>query len=813
MSVNTARMSACATLLALLWIPLATPLSAEVKRIVIIKLDGVPENVLDRELSRVDPLTHKSTLPWINRVFAQGGTRIDNFYVRAISLSTPSWSLLDTGQHLQIHGNAEFDRYTGRVYDYMNFFPFYVGYARSHKVDMPGVEVLDDQKIPLLIDRFPYPAIYQSFQLYQRGVRWETLKDALPKHFSRGFRELFDEWTIGFGLGSTVEEQTERELIAKLNDPSVLYLDYFTGDFDHVAHATADVASQRLALERIDALIGRVWTAIQASPLAAQTALVAVSDHGMNTQPGLFSQGYNLVSFFNSPAGGAHHVVTNRHPLDEFKLRGLDPFVSEVVTPSDESLYLKGEGDDYPTALLDPDGNERASVYLRNSSFNTLQILLKEINRSETGPSVRRAAIAAFLHVVDRHRDEWQAILQQVSEELGAVHRAMEEERGRIELEPKKWTPEQREAGLDKAARRLSVQLDSWRVEERTYSIYTRALSRLLALEPDDFARHRLSAEELIPKRAMGDPNSVSDLVGYVAGPAAGGLVLAPDGSLDFARSFQRVNYPPLLASLSVRNNVQAAVGSHPVDFLAMTIPKTAFAFPDSGTLTEDPIWLYASEDKQGLILSRGNELRYVPIRALRQDAGDGSVHFDPIPFSPGLPLRYFEDENLAVPPADRMAWLNSWHSEQEWFQATHQTAYSNGMVALHEQFLPPMLAHSGDADAALLARFNQRRRRLAEPDFLIFGSDHWNFNVRNFNPGGNHGSFLRASTHAILLFAGGADTGIPHGQEVQAPYDSLSFVPTILDLMGMHAEAARLPGRAIQEVVRSEPRAAAGRR
>ena len=69
---------------------------------------------------------------------------------------------------------------------------------------------------------------------------------------------------------------------------------------------------------------------------------------------------------------------------------------------------------------------------------------------------------------------------------------------------------------------------------------------------------------------------------------------------------------------------------------------------------------------------------------------------------------------------------------------------------------MPPLLAqHADDPDAALLARFNQRRRRLAEPDFMIFANDHWNFNVRNFNPGGNHGSFLRASTHAILLVRG----------------------------------------------------------
>jgi Type I phosphodiesterase / nucleotide pyrophosphatase len=781
------------------------PLFAEVKRIVIIKLDGVPENVLERELSRVDPITHKSTLPWMDRVFAQGGTRIDNFYVRGISLSTPSWSMLDTGQHLQIHGNAEFDRYTGRVYDYMNFFPFYVGYARLRKVDMPGVEVLDDQKIPLLIDRFQYPAIYQSFQLYQRGVRWETLKNALPNHFARSVRELLDEWTIGFGLGSTVEEQTERELIAALDNSSIQYLDYFTGDFDHVAHAASDLASQRLALQRIDALIGRVWTAIQASPIAAQTVLAAVSDHGMNTQPGLYSQGYSLLHFFNSRAGGGHHVITNRHPLDEYKLSGLDPFVSEVVTHSDESLYLKGEGDNYPTALLDLDGNERAAVYLRNSAFNTLHILLKEINSSAIEPGLRRASISAFFHVVDRHRAEWQVTLQQISEELGAVRRAMEQQRVRVELQPKKWTEEQRDLGLDKAARRLAVQLDSWREEERTYSAYARALSKLLTLEPNDFDHHRLTAEELFPRRAMGDPNSVYDLENYVAGPAAGGLVLASDGSLDFAHSFEHINYAPVLASLAVRNNVQAGVGSHPIDFLAMTVPKAAFTFPAGDTPTEDPIWLYASEDKQALILSRGNELRYMPVRGLRQDA-EGAVHFEPCAFAPGLPLRMFEDANLAVPPADREAWLNSWHSESDWFHAIYQAAYSNGIIALHEQFLPPILAQSEDLDGALLARFNQRRRRLAEPDFLIFANDHWNFNVRNFNPGGNHGSFLRASTHAILLFAGGADTGIPRDQQVQAPYDSLSFVPTILDLMGMQSEAAKLPGRPIPEVVTTEP-------
>jgi hypothetical protein len=752
-------------------------LHAEVKRVVIIKLDGVPENVLERELARIDPVTHKSTLPWIDHVFAQGGTRLDNFYVRAISLSTPSWSLLDTGQHLEIHGNAEFDRYTYHVYDYMNFFPFYVGYSRSRRVDMPGVEVLDSLGIPLLIDYFPYPAIYQSFQIFQRGVRWKTLQDALPSHFSHSLRQLLDEWTIGFELGSAVEDQTERELIAKLSDPSVQYLDYFTGDFDHIAHAASDVASQRLALQRIDALIGRVWTAIGSSALAAQTVLVAVSDHGMNTQPGVYSQGYNLLQLFNSRAGGGHHVVTNRHPLDEYKLSGLNPFVSEVVTPSDESLYLRGQADDYPTALLDPDGNERASVYFRNSDLNALHILLLQINRPGLDPAIRRAAIAAFLKIVDHHRNAWSSTVHQLSDELAALRRAMEQRRAQVQSQPKKWTPEQRDAGLDKASRRLSVELDSWREQEHNYSAYLRALSRLLDLEPADFDHRHFTPADLIPKRAMGDANSVYDLQNYIIGPS-------PSGSLDF----ECLNYPRLFSGLSVRNNVQPGVSSRPVDFIAMRVP---------GESGNDAIWIYADDDHQALILSHPGELRYLAIRGLRQDA-DGAIHYDTVPLAPGFPLRLFEDENLAIPVADREQWFSAWHSELDWLHATHQTAYSNGIIALNEQFLNTRAIGDAASDASLISRFNHRRRLLAEPDFLIFANDHWNFNVRNFNPGGNHGSFLRASTHSILLFAGGADTGIPQHLEIQEPYDSLSFVPTILDLLGRHAEAAKLPGRPI---------------
>ena len=49
-------------------------------------------------------------------------------------------------------------------------------------------------------------------------------------------------------------------------------------------------------------MVGRVWTAIEKSPLADQTLLVLVSDHGMNTSPKTYSQGYNLVELLRSVA-------------------------------------------------------------------------------------------------------------------------------------------------------------------------------------------------------------------------------------------------------------------------------------------------------------------------------------------------------------------------------------------------------------------------------------------------------------------------------------------------------------------------------
>ena len=114
---------------------------------------------------------------------------------------------------------------------------------------------------------------------------------------------------------------------------------------------------------------------------------------------------------------------------------------------------------------------------------------------------------------------------------------------------------------------------------------------------------------------------------------------------------------------------------------------------------------------------------------------------------------KIFEDPQLAIPATERREWLGAWHSEREWLAAVHKTRYSNGIIGLTEE----LLGESGPVTPYL-----ERKRRLRRTDLLVLASPHWNFNARAFNPGGNHGSFYRASTHSVLLIAGGRVRGSP---------------------------------------------------
>jgi len=770
---------------------------AQTRRVVVIKIDGLPYEMVDRFARETDPETGKSRLPWFDHVFYENGTRITNFYVRGMSLSAPSWSLIDTGQHLQIKGNVEFDRAMLHAYDYLNFIPFYAQQATGGSVDMPGTEVLDSVGVRLLLDAYDSYERVQGYQLYQRGPRLATLKNAGEEHFLKHPVRLATELLSGFEVRSIVFDQAERELEAKLNDPRVRYLDLLAMSFDHTAHHNNDRDSLLEVLRELDAVVGRVWTAIEKSPMAAETALIIVSDHGFNTDERVISQGFNLVKLLGSAAGGGHHVITKRRLLLDYSLKGVNPLVPPITTTASQSYYLNGQSLDYPTALLDFDGNERAGLHLRNSDLNVLHILLQQLQRKDISPPLRNALTEAFFSELGRGRSRWQSDLDQFSIELAALQRALVKQRALCESQPKTFSQADRDLNRDDNARRVCTLAAQWTAFEKGYRRYVATMRKLLSVPREQFDPFHVKIDEVIPKGAMGQSNTIYDLQNYVVAPAPGGPVITSDGSLDMERSFLRLNYFSLMAGQAVRNNVQPNVSSHPVDFVALRIPRETIAPALSDDLRpdDDAVWLYSGRDRQALILARGEaegqlRLRYLPIANLTQDAC-GQVHFDRADWQAGLPLRMLEDPRLNQPLADRTAWLSDWHTDVEWLQALHKTQYSNGLVGLHEQFTlfpapgSDVNAQGLAADERLLHSFVRRQRRLVETDMLIVANNHWNFDVRGFNPGGNHGSFFRISTHSTLLFAGGERTGIPRGLAVSEPYDSLSVAPTIFALTG----------------------------
>jgi hypothetical protein len=806
-------------------LPVATTAQTHTKRVVVIKIDGLPYEMVERFAREDDPLTGKSLLPWFDNVFFKNGTRLTNFYVRGMSLSAPSWSTLDTGQHLQIKGNVEFDRDILRTYDYLNFVPFYFKQAIGSNVDMPGTEVLDSLGVPMLIDAYDNYQRIPGSQLYGRGARMDTLRRAGQAKFFRNPIELAGEFMTGLDLRDAVADQLERELIENLQDPRVQYLDYYTTSFDHVAHHNNDRASHLAALRDLDGLVGRIWTGIQKSPLAADTVLIVVSDHGFNTDERIISQGFNLVKLLGSYAGGGHHVITKRRLLMDYSLKSINPFVPPITTTTSESYYLKKQSAAYPTALLDFDGNERAGLHLRNNDLNLLHILLQQLQRKDLSPQLRLASTNTFFEVVARDKMRWQGELDQLEEELGALGRAIERQRALCESEPKKFTVQDRELGRDDNARRVCVLATQWTGQAKSYAAYVATMRKLLGLRRESFDPLKIKIAELIPEDSMGQRNSVYDLQNYVVGPGRDGLVLKNDGLLDLEHSFLRINYLTLIHEQQVRNNVQQGITNRPVDFIATRIPRETIAPALSRDLQpdDDVVWLYGGPDRQALVLPRGESqgqlrLRYLPIAHLKQDE-QGVVSFDLAPWQQGLPLHLLDDPRLDVPPNSRVDWLNAWHTDVEWLHAVHKTQYSNGLIGLHEQFTL-FSAPGTDVDAAglstderLLHRFRRRQRQLVETDMLILANNHWNFDVRGFNPGGNHGSFFRISTHATLMFAGGEGTGVPRGLAVSEPYDSLSVAPTILALTGnLQSDNSpvpslakrgftRFPGRVIPEI------------
>jgi hypothetical protein len=393
----------------------------------------------------------------------------------------------------------------------------------------------------------------------------------------------------------------------------------------------------------------------------------------------------------------------------------------------------------------------------------------------------------------------------------------------------RKWSSAEKASGQDKDSLRQWLLLRDWQAQELETRQALKGIERLLQLTPETFDLEKLRIQDYIAPKAMGLPNSIHQLQHYVVRLQSGELMLAPNGDLDIGRTFERLDYFSLLERLAVRNNVQTDVDSQPIDFVAVRLPPASLSGETKAYLetTADPIWLYAGRERQALVLSlpaadEPIQLKYLPIQNLHQNER-GEIRFEMAAWQDGMPLRIWEDPQLQLPVGQDKTWLKHWHTDIEWLRVLHRTRYSNGLIGLHEQFaehLSPKMDSSRPGwseEEALVARFRRRQRQLLQPDLVVFARDHWNFNAFSFNAGGNHGSFFRNSTHSVLMFAGGRDTGIPKRLAIEEPYDSLSLVPTLLALTGQINDGRlseplqqkgfwTFPGRTIRELLGERP-------
>ena len=827
-----ARLAAVALCLALA-APGGASAAAPPVRLVVLKFDGLPPATVDRWVRERDPRTGRSVLPWIEQLFYAQGVRFESFYARGMSLSMTSWAILDSGRHGLVKGNWEVDRRTGEPADYLNYVNYYWEAALFRRVYPRGVEQLDAARIPLLSDAFQREERETSIQLLRRGTQFRRFLDIGLGPVKGPIGETIGDLMVGVDFERSYAETTRKSLLDAVRNPAIRYVDYYGPHFDHALHDDNDEEQIVRALRETDRIIGEAYSALVESGTADRTVFVVVSDHGATyDEQGRFSHGINLVPYLNRPEMGAHHVMTRRGPLANFSFEGSifkpRPPLS-TVSPSRDSIYL-ADRPDQVTCALDNDGNERVHVHLRSGDLNRFQMLHRALGRKGLDAARRAAVGRAAMAVVERNRAAWEAEAREVREELAALaalegprraelarceqldahYRALEEHGGAPPAD--RIAPYGGASALNTSDRARDV---SQRIAELRatlfqagqlsdeYGAYATRLERRASVRTLE-ALAATPEAALFGARELGANATFADLAAYPVGLDE--IVLTPEGDLDEARSFATVDYFAAFTGLRVRNTVHADFGTRPVEFVVARLPvdEARRAAAEAGLLAGDAaarvtsaLLVHGGDRGQLVLFEQGGMpgdalLALVPVAATRAVAG--RLAFEPAPWRAGLPLGLFEAPELGVPAADRAAWLSSFHPEREWLDATHLTSTGLAVPGLSEVFslaYRDAFAHAMAADRTpeerLARRLELRRRDAMEADLFLHASPHWHFNVKDFNPGANHGSFARSSMHAVLWLLGGEATRVRRGPlVVTRAYDGLDFAPTMLEAAGV---------------------------
>lgn len=813
-----------------------SPQQSEPNRVVLMKSDGLPPHLLaavalpertdllDRlsygeDLRRAIREYQQQTgrqiiLPNIRKHFFEDGVVFDNMFAATMTLSAVSWGVIESGQHSVIKGHGTFSRDTCFLRSHLDGFRDSMDQLRLRapygemktaalwNLDQTGVSLISDAYDPLRVWMGPH--IYRRTAnrelLLEAGKRWltadgEGFTDIVHSHLSR----------LVTGIDYTVFNQemsgimTARKILEKdlKGRERFDFISPLLTIMDHQQHVDPHPRNLIHWLVELDHVMGGVFAAVSQSERRDRTIVVLTSDHGSEIKPGKVGFSYPMTRHFRQPIFGGHTVKTL---LVESAWKALSTPVPGIDFPriyeSPHSPYGKKRNpefgqDEYVTCFIDPFGNGRATVYLRNNDINRLHLILLELKREQ--PTQRFEQLARLFQ-----------------ENL---------ERTRIWLDPDLALLEDYYAGASDLAANLKAKADkfshdtAWRLSKEVKQLgpQIEALQRLVSITFEEgqgglnfrrtFSRP-FEISHFIPKQYLGQRNSVHQLSNYTLG-------LDEDlnwieTTIDHKGRSVPMNYFDILANYEAAN-APANGKRNPYDLTVTGLPllEAQRALEQHGLLSGEQlkaaVYMRSSArlnpTKGGEAVAAWTEddrMLFAPVANFGQSI-DGLLHFDLA--SDRDPLGLLKGPGFRPPAgASPLEWMRHPRPSRDWLKAAFSTEYGTAVNRILDIFYNPTaqfidsedfrkywIYFSSDELKQRYMRGLKRKYAAQAPDFIVWAEELWNFNSKARTSGGNHASLRPIVSRTAFLLWGGNETNLARGRFISDVYTSLDVAPTLL--------------------------------
>jgi len=813
-------------------------------RLVEIQIDGLSPLLLDALMDPEDPAKlerlpdpegfrraiqmfrhqtgREDLLPNLRRYFYQGGVRADNLFSDTMTLSAVAWSVIKTGQPSVLKRHMTFSRNNGYLRGHLDGFRDSFDIVAGHSRKTSALWELDQVGVSLLSDGFNPLRRYEIPQMFYRLPPGDYLRD-WPRAYATTGESFSNPWGIlrghlkrrveGVEYSDFNEEFLADHVAQRIlerdfgGDESYDYLTVFFS-IDHQHHVDPNPENLVHRMMRLDRRLGRIFRAVERSQRREQTLVVVLSDHGSEYLPGAVNLSFPITRVFRTRLFGGHTVATlmaedSAHALTN-PIQGIDyPRVYESPFSPYGKAAGKGGRDDYVTAVLDNFGNARADVNLRNNDLNRLHLLLLARQRA----------------LNEEQRARWRTRLRQTVADLWAWLGPELDNYSAYHQGSLAWAGNLRQRA-DYYWRDIGKRLKN---EAERDAPQLKTLSRLAELcQAEDpvawLVENHPAIPELIPKKYLGQRNSVYQLTHYTIGLddnlAWVEQTVDPQGRtvpmdyISMLSNYRAPNPPPSYEP----NPMDLIVKSLPVEPLRAALVKRGWL--DQGMELRQVNWVVSTakhnlrKGGEALVLEAADgRIRYLPILHLQQKA-EGTFSF--APHNHLDPLGLFYDAAFRSPSGEpAFTWLERFHTPQEWLEAAHDTYFSAAPVIIGDiagvhvesfiddpQFQRLLNGFPTQEARAQYLRGLKWKYVSNQPDLLLWSSYLWNFSSKNHTPGGGHGGLTPLVTRTSLLLWGGKDFRLPAGHAIREFGTTLDIAPTLAQVLGMLDEDGRLRPR-----------------